>query len=139
MALPAQVHRRGATPLHIAAATCSADLVAAMLQSTQQRIIEFESGLKVSRHKLPPPPAINVKDARGRTALHVAAAAGAEACVGLLVNAAALVDGEDLDEVTPLAMAAACGHKNVVVELVKSGACTPRICLFLTVSNQVQI
>ena len=122
MALPAQVHRRGVTPLHIAAAIGSSDLMLAMLEGTQRRISEFESGLRVSRHELPPPPAINIKDARGRSALHVAAAAGGEACVGLLIKAAAVVDVEDADQVTPLAMAAACGQKNVVIELIKSGS-----------------
>jgi ankyrin repeat protein len=93
----------------------------AMIRSTQQRSFEFESGMRISRHKLPPPPDINVKDTRGRCALHVAAAAGSEVCVGLLIEASANVDIEDSDKVTPLAIASACGQKNVVVELIKAG------------------
>jgi ankyrin repeat protein len=122
MTLPAQVHRRGATPLHIAAAIGSPELMQAMLHSTQERILEFECGTRVSRHKPPPPPSINVKDARGRCALHVAAAAGAEACVTMLIRSSALIDAQDVDKVTPLAMASAHGQKNVVTELIKAGA-----------------
>ena len=121
ISLPSQVHRQGVTPLHIAAAIGHPDMMLAMIRSTQQRIFEFESGMRISRHKLPPPPVVNVKDTRGRSALHVAAAAGSEACVGLLIQASATVDSEDSDKVTPLAIASACGHKNVVVELIKAG------------------
>ena len=122
MALPAQVHRHGVTPLHIAAAIGSPNLLLAMLHSTQERNLEFETGIRVSRHKPPPPPDVNIKDGRGRCALHVAAAAGAEACVGMLIQAAAAIDAADADKVTPLALACACGHKNVVAALVKAGA-----------------
>jgi ankyrin repeat protein len=95
----------------------------AMLRSTQKYFSEFEIGIRSSRHKLPPPPSINVRDARGRSALHVAAAAGAEACVVLLIDAGASLDIEDSDKVTPLALASSCGHKNVVAQLIKAGEC----------------
>jgi ankyrin repeat protein len=121
ISLPSQVHRQGVTPLHIAAAIGHPDMMLTMIRSTQQRVFEFESGMRISRHKLPPPPDVNVKDTRGRSALHVAAAAGSEACVGLLIQASATLDSEDSDKVTPLAIASACGHKNVVVELIKAG------------------
>ena len=124
MALPAQAHRRNVTPLHIAAAIGWPDLMIAMLRSTQERNLEFETGIRVSRHKLPPPPDVNIKDARGRSALHVAAAAGTETCVALLLQASASIDEGDADKVTPLAMACACGQKNVVIELIKAGECT---------------
>ncbi len=77
--------------------------------------------MRISRCKRQPPPSINVKDARGRSALHAAAAAGFEACVVLLIQASASVDSEDSDKSTPLAVASACGHKNVVIELIKAG------------------
>jgi ankyrin repeat protein len=123
MALPAQAHRRNVTPLHIAAAIGWPDLMIAMLRSTQERNLEFETGIRVSRQKLSPPPNVNVQDARGRSALHVAAAAGAETCVTLLLRASASIDERDADQVTPLALACACGHKNVVKELIKAGVC----------------
>ena len=132
MALPSQVHHKGVTPLHIAAATGIADLMLSMLRSTQERNAEFESGMRVSRHKLPPPPDINIKDGRGRCALHVAAAAGSEACVTMLIQASAVIDATDADKVTPLAMASAHGQKNVVTALIKAGeavASSAVICL----------
>ncbi len=128
MALPAQVHRHGVTPLHIAAAIGSPELMLAMLSSTQERNLEFETGIRVSRNKPPPPPDINIKDGRGRCALHVAAAAGAEACAVMLIQAAAAIDAVDADKITPLAMACACGQKNVVAALIKAGTRFQRYC-----------
>lgn len=101
----------------------------AMIRSTQEREFQFESGMRISRHKRQSSPSIDVKDALGRSALHVAAAAGSEACVVLLIQASASVDCQDLDKVTPLAMASSCGHKNVVAELIRAGMHT---CFCLT-------
>ena len=121
LTLPAHVHRQGVTPLHIVAAVGNSDVMLMMIRCTQEREFEFESGSRITRHKRLPSPSINVKDARGRSALHVAAASGSEACVNLLIQASASVDVEDSDKVTPLAIASACGHKNVVAELIKAG------------------
>jgi ankyrin repeat protein len=40
----------------------------------------------------------------------------------MLIRSSALIDAQDVDKVTPLAMASAHGQKNVVTALIKAGA-----------------
>jgi ankyrin repeat protein len=72
--------------------------------------------------------AVNVRDARGRSALHIAAASGASGCLQLLLTAGGDVDARDNDGATPLAV---CTSRSAAAVLLDAGMLLLFVCLFV--------
>ena len=66
--------------------------------------------------------AVNIKDAFGKTPLHVLAFYGYQELVQDLINAGADVNGQDNDGYTPLLVAANGGYHEIVQNLIDAGA-----------------
>jgi hypothetical protein len=72
--------------------------------------------------------AVNVRDARGRSALHIAAASGASGCLQLLLTAGGDVDARDNDGATPLAV---CTSRSAATVLLDAGTLLLLLLLFV--------
>jgi ankyrin repeat protein len=111
--------QRGRTALMLAAAEGHEVLVAALLEAGADTTRSDDAGEKKARQTF----ALMMRnDARGRTALHLAAAAGHAGVVRLLMAAGADPAHQDAEKNTALSLAALRDHADAARELIRGGA-----------------